>query len=216
MSTKVKICCIKSIEEARMAINTGASAIGLVGPMPSGPGVIDDILIAKIAANVPSHIKTFLLTSEQTAEGILQHYQKVKTTTIQIVNYIGERELVQLRKLLPTTELIQVIHVEDESSIETAKTYAPLVDGLLLDSGNTKLQVKELGGTGRTHDWGISREIVETVSLPVFLAGGINADNVNLAIKSVEPYGIDLCSGVRSNDDLDNIKLRTFFTKVRS
>ena len=152
------------------------------------------------------------MTSEASAIAIYEHYQKVKTTTIQIVDYIGEKELIKLRKLLPNTELIQVVHIEDASAIDLAKRLEPLVDGLLLDSGNTKLPIKELGGTGRTHDWIISKRIVEQVRIPVLLAGGIKADNVNRAIEAVQPYGIDLCSGVRTNDQLDSTKLANFFS----
>lgn len=214
LKPKIKICCIKSIVEAEAVIEAGASAIGLVGNMPSGPGIIHDDQIAKIAAQVPKHIQSFLLTSELTAQDIIAHYQLVGTTTIQIVDYIGKEELQKLRAGLPKVELVQVIHVEDHSSIELAESFAPLVDTILLDSGNTKLSVKELGGTGRTHDWSISKRIVNQLDIPVYLAGGINADNVVSAIEYVQPYGLDLCSGVRDHDLLDKKKLNAFFNVV--
>jgi len=213
---KVKICCISSVAEARMAIAAGAEAIGLVGNMPSGPGVISDSLIAEIAACVPPDIWTFLLTSQTSATQIIQHQQQVKTNTIQIVDELAEGSYVQIRAALPGIRLVQVIHVLDETSVQQALAIAPQVDMLLLDSGNPNLQVKVLGGTGQRHDWKLSRRIVEAAPVPVFLAGGISSENVQQAIKQVQPYGLDLCSSVRSNDKLDPKKLADFFAKVNS
>lgn len=211
MSVKVKICCINSIEEAKNAIKKGADAVGLVGNMPSGPGVISDNQIQKIARNVPPPISTFLLTSETTAEGIIEHYKKTLTSTIQIVDSIDRSVYKSIKTELPWVKLVQVIHVIDDGSIAEAKKLSNYVDAILLDSGNPKLAVKELGGTGRIHNWEISAKIRSASDKPVFLAGGINKDNVIQAIETVDPYGIDLCSGVRTNGKLDDKKLKDFF-----
>lgn len=211
---RVKICCISSVSEARLAVAYGASALGLVGKMPSGPGVITDDLIAKIALQVPPPISTFLLTSETSAVSIIEHHQKVNTTTIQIVDALAEGTYRQIREQLPTVKLVQVIHVIDERTVEEAIEVAQHVDALLLDSGNPTLQVKELGGTGRVHNWALSRKIRESISIPLFLAGGIRAENVREAIETVEPFGLDLCSSVRSNGQLDEQKLANFFEAV--
>lgn len=211
MSVKVKICCINSIEEAKKAIKKGADAVGLVGNMPSGPGVISDNQIQKIARNVPPPISTFLLTSETTAEGIIEHYKKTLTSTIQIVDSIDRSVYKSIKTELPWVKLVQVIHVIDDGSIAEAKKLSNYVDAILLDSGNPKLAIKELGGTGRIHNWEISAKIRSASDKPVFLAGGINKDNVIQAIETVEPYGIDLCSGVRTNGKLDDKKLKDFF-----
>jgi len=194
-----------------MAISQGASALGLVGNMPSGPGVIADELIATIAKQVPPPIGTFLLTSETTAASIISHQQKVATNTIQIVDALAEGTYQQIRDALPGIKLVQVIHVIDESSIEEALVLAGSVDAILLDSGNPKLAIKVLGGTGKQHDWQLSRKIVEQSPVPIFLAGGLNADNVQQAIETVQPYGLDLCSGVRTDGRLDAGKLEAFF-----
>jgi phosphoribosylanthranilate isomerase len=209
---KVKICCIQSIEEAELAIKYGASAIGLVSEMPSGPGVISEDLIEKIAAAVPSTIDSFLLTSKLDADSIIEQHRKCKTTTLQIVDRVKTNVLIKLKQELPAIRLVQVLHVNGEESITEAKNVAQFVDALLLDSGNQKLAVKELGGTGRTHDWTISRKIRDAVSVPVYLAGGINAKNVLDAAKEVEPFGIDLCSGVRTENKLDEKRLEEFFS----
>lgn len=213
---RVKICCISSIGEALMAIRHGASALGLVSKMPSGPGVIDDELINRIARYVPPPISTFLLTSETTAENIISHYRKVNTTTIQLVDELYNREYHKLREALPNVKLVQVIHVIDHKSVQEAIEVSSMVDAILLDSGNPNLSIKELGGTGRTHNWDLSRQIRERIDIPVFLAGGLNKDNVRQAIEYVQPFGLDLCSSVRTNGQLDGKKLEEFFKAISS
>ena len=211
MTPRIKICCISSIEEANMAIHHGASALGLVGSMPSGPGIISDELIFSIAQQVPTTIETFLLTSETSAEKIIIHHRKVKTSTIQMVDALQKGTYLQIKKALPGIKLVQVIHVVDEHSIDEAIEISEQVDYLLLDSGNPNLKTKILGGTGMVHNWNISRKIVAQSKVPVYLAGGINAENVKEALDKVQPYGLDLCSSVRTNNKLDKIKLAAFF-----
>ena len=211
---KVKICCISSIEEARLAVAYGAAAIGLVGRMPSGPGIITDELIHSIAKTVLPPIHSFLLTSETTAEAIIEHHNKVNTTTIQIVDALSGREYHKIREAIPNVQLVQVIHVLDEGSIKEAIEISEFVDAILLDSGNPNLPTKVLGGTGKTHNWDLSKKIREEISLPIFLAGGINKDNIKKAIEHVQPYGIDLCSSVRTNGQLDESKLEELFKAI--
>ena len=211
MKPRIKICCISSHDEARLAISYGASALGLVGRMPSGPGVITDDLIYSIAQSAPPPVATFLLTSETKPEDIISHYKKVRTTTIQIVDALSEGSYDMIKKELPGVKLVQVIHVINEASVDEALELSQETDALLLDSGNPKLAIKELGGTGRTHNWQLSRRIVEQSKVPVFLAGGLKAENVREAIESVQPFGLDLCSGVRTNGMLDEKKLEQFF-----
>jgi len=211
---RIKICCISSKQEAETAIACGASAIGLVGNMPSGPGVIDDNLILEIAKSVPPPIATFLLTSETDAVSIVQHYKMTYTSTIQIVDALTDNGYEDIRSQLPYVKLVQVIHVIDEKSVSEAIGVSKYVDAILLDSGNPNLQVKELGGTGRTHNWELSREIREKLDIPIFLAGGLNAENVREAIKIVQPFGLDLCSSVRTDGKLDRKKLVEFFKAI--
>jgi len=211
---RVKICCISSPVEAALAIKHGAAALGLVGQMPSGPGIIDDDLIRSIVKTIPPPISSFLLTSETSARNIIDHYQKVQTTTIQIVDALSDRQYQLIRQELPNVKLVQVIHVLNEASIEEAIEISEFVDAVLLDSGNPNLLVKELGGTGRIHDWRLSRQIREAINVPMFLAGGINNDNVRQAVELVQPFGLDLCSSVRTNGLLDERKLEVFFTEI--
>ncbi len=214
MAPRIKICCISSIEEARIAIQAGASAVGLVGPMPSGPGVISDELIYLIAKAVPPPIGTFLLTSETSVKEIIKHHQRTQTNTIQLVDTLTKGTYIELRDAIPGIKLVQVIHVKDEQSIDDAIAISEKVDAILLDSGNPNLQVKELGGTGRTHNWKLSRKIRDKIKTPVFLAGGLRLENIRQAIDEVQPFGIDLCSGVRTNGNLDQVKLDRFINEV--
>lgn len=213
---RIKICCISSIDEARIAIEHGASALGLVGPMPSGPGVIEDELIYQIAKAVPPPVSTFLLTSETKPQNIVAHYKRVYTTTIQMVDELEKRAYQFLRNSLPHVKLVQVIHVVDDNSVKQAIEVSNFVDAILLDSGNPNLPIKELGGTGRTHNWELSREIRKSIQIPLFLAGGLHKDNVSQAIEAVQPFGLDLCSGVRTNRKLDPQKLSAFFHAINN
>ena len=214
MKPRIKICCISSLEEARMAIEFGASAIGLVGHMPSGPGVISDELIQEIAAATPPPIATFLLTSIINADAIIRHHQRTGTNTIQIVDRVETETLIRLREALPAIKLVQVVHVIDEYSVEEALSVSQYVNALLLDSGNPNLEIKELGGTGRVHNWELSKQIREQADKPVFLAGGINAENAKQAIEIVQPFALDLCSSIRTNGQLDRQKLERFIKAV--
>ena len=211
---RVKICCIGSVEEARLAVAHGASALGLVSAMPSGPGVIEEELIAKIAASVPPPVATFLLTSKQDAASIAEQQRRCDVNTLQLCDRVQPGGHRALRAALPGVSLVQVIHVTGPESVEEAISVADEVDALLLDSGNQRLPVKELGGTGRKHDWRVSRRICEIVRIPVFLAGGLNPDNVHEAMQEVGPFGLDICSGVRTNGRLDEDKLARFFEAI--
>jgi phosphoribosylanthranilate isomerase len=209
--TRIKICCISSPEEARLAIRLGADALGLVGRMPSGPGVVGDELAARIVDSTPPPIATFMLTSETNTGDIIAHQRRVGANTIQIVDAVPPETYAQLRDVLPAIKLVQVIHVIDEKNIDEALLAVQNgVDALLLDSGNPNLAVKELGGTGRVHNWAVSRQILDQSSVPVFLAGGLTIENVRKAIETVQPFGLDICSGVRTNGQLDEKKLEAF------
>jgi phosphoribosylanthranilate isomerase len=211
---RIKICCIGNVAEAALAIECGASALGLVSHMPSGPGVISDDQIAEIAATVPPSIGTFLLTSRQRVDDIIEQQRFCRTNTIQLCDHLTHGTHRDLKDALPGISVVQVVHVTGPDSVEEATRVAPHVDAILLDSGNQKLAVKQLGGTGRTHDWTLSRTIRERVGIPLFLAGGLSPDNVGRAIEDVGPFGLDLCSGVRTDGKLDAIKLRRFFAAV--
>ena len=184
--------------------------------MPSGPGVISEKLISEIAAFIPPSIGSFLLTSKQTAEEIIQQQKRCKVNSIQLCDTVKQNELEILRKELPGISFIQVIHVKDRNSIEDALTVSRFVDALLLDSGDKESEIKELGGTGRIHNWDISKDIREKAHSPIFLAGGLNPNNVINAITKVQPFGVDVCSELRTNGILDEKKLAEFIRVINN
>ena len=199
-----------------MAIGAGASAVGLVSAMPSGPGPIPEDLIAKIAATIPPGVSSFLLTCLQDAASIIDQQRRLGVNTIQICDRLTDGSYHDLREALPGVSLVQVVHVTGPEAVDEAIAVAPHVDAILLDSGNQSLAIKELGGTGRTHDWSLSRQIREAIEAPLFLAGGLNPTNVAAAIREVQPFGIDVCSGLRTNGSLDPQKLTAFFTQMNA
>lgn len=197
-----------------MAIEAGASAVGLVSAMPSGPGPIAEELIAEIAASIPPGVSSFLLTCLQDAKSIIDQQRRLRVNTIQICDRLTEGSYQDLHDALPGVSLVQVIHVTGPEAVDEAISIAPHVDAILLDSGNQSLAIKELGGTGRTHDWTLSRKIRESIEVPLFLAGGLNPANVAAAIREAQPFGIDVCSGLRTNGHLDREKLKEFFAAL--
>jgi phosphoribosylanthranilate isomerase len=212
---RVKICCIASEDEAALAVRMGASAIGLVSRMPSGPGPIPETCIRDIAATVPPGVATFLLTCETTAEPIIAQQRFCRANTLQLVDEVEPGVHARLRDALPGISIVQVIHVRDDDALKKSVGVAAEVDAILLDSGNPSLPTRELGGTGRAHDWAVSRRIRDSVGVPVFLAGGLNPENIGKAITQVAPFGVDVCSGLRTNGQLDETKLAAFMRAVR-
>jgi len=213
--TRVKICCIRSVEEAWTAIGYGASALGLVSQMPSGPGVIPDETIALIAAAVPPPVATFLLTCRQDAASIIDQQRRLRTSTLQICDRLETGGYPDLRQALPGVRLVAVVHVTGPGSVEEAVAVGRVADAILLDSGRPDAAVKELGGTGRLHDWALSRQIREAVDVPVFLAGGITPENAAEAVAAVGSFALDVCTGVRTDGALDEAKLRRLFAAIR-
>jgi phosphoribosylanthranilate isomerase len=199
-----------------LAIEYGAAALGLVSAMPSGPGVISEDRIAEIAARVPPPVATFLLTSRQDVKSIIEQQRRCRTNTIQIVDRLAHGSYEDLRRALPGISIVQVIHVVGEESVEEATLAAEHVDAILLDSGNPTLATKELGGTGRRHDWTLSRKIREQIAIPLFLAGGLKPENVVQAVEEVGPFALDICTGVRTDGKLDAEKLHAVFANLNS
>ncbi len=214
MRTRIKVCCIASAAEAAHAIAAGADALGLVSAMPTGPGPIAEADIAAIAATVPPPVEPFLLTAHSNAEAIAEQAQRLGVRTVQLVRHVDPAEHVRLRRLAPTLRIVQVIHVQDEGALALIAPYAATTAAFLLDSGRPS--VSELGGTGRAHDWAISAAFVRRSPRPVFLAGGLHADNAAEAIRRVRPFGLDLCSGVRTAGALDPARLAAFVAAVRA
>ena len=215
MRVRVKICCISSPDEARLAVDAGADVLGLVSAMPSGPGPIGEDEIAEIVAGVPPGVATMLLTCRTDGAGIVAQLRRTRASIVQLVDEVPAATYRVLRDLAPSVRIVQVIHVTGAAALDDALAAAPHVDALLLDSGNPALAVKELGGTGRVHDWRTSARIRAASPVPVWLAGGLHSGNVAEAIAQVRPFGVDVCSGVRASGRLDAERLRGFVAAVQ-
>jgi phosphoribosylanthranilate isomerase len=210
------VCCIATTEEAELAINCGANAVGLVSEMPSGPGVIPDDRIEEIAARIPPGVSTFLLTSSREVDVVVDQQRRFGVNTIQLCDGLSPEEILELRSLMPGVSIVQAIHIAGVEAIDQARAAAQAAHALLLDSGDPSKAVKELGGTGRTHDWALSRKIRDEVEVPVWLAGGLTPDNVGEAVRQVQPFGVDICSGLRTYGILDEKKLTRFVRNLET
>ncbi|MBU1880864.1 phosphoribosylanthranilate isomerase [bacterium] len=208
----IKICCIRSLEEAQLAAKYGAKYIGLVAWMPSGPGVITEEKIIEINDLAPRTVTPVLLTSEFDVDRIIKQVERTGVEAVQLVRQLPVFDRKKLRDELWDVEIFQVVHVLGEESIEEALKCAEFADKLLLDSGNPKSNI--LGGTGRTHNWAVSRKIVDQARIPVFLAGGLKAENIAKTIKHVQPAGVDVCSGIRRDNMLAEDLLYTYVGNV--
>jgi phosphoribosylanthranilate isomerase len=212
---RFKVCCIQDEDELATAVMVGASAVGFVSAMPSGPGPIDDTAISRLLARVPPGVSSFLLTCETEPDALIEQWHRLPADCLQLVDRVDPAVYGALREALPGVRLVQVVHVEGEEAVEEARAVVKGgagvgADAILLDSGRPSAETPELGGTGRIHDWEVSRAVVDAVDVPVFLAGGLNGDNVAAAVATVRPYAVDVCSGVRTNGRLDPVKLEAF------
>ena len=214
--TRIKICCMSSVDDAAHAIDAGAHALGFVSAMPSGAGIIDEALIARIIATVPVTVATFLLTSAVDAATIVEQQRGTRANTIQLVDRTTVETRRALRDSMPGIAIVQVVHVTGRESVTEAHEARIGSDAVLLDSGNPSLAVKELGGTGRVHDWDVSARIRRELDVPVFLAGGLNPGNVADAVRTVRPFGVDVCSGLRPGGKLDAQRVRDFVRNVHT
>lgn len=197
-----------------MAHRAGAQLLGLVSQTLSGAGAIPDRMIREIADSVPESATTCLLTAETDPARVAEHVKSTRTRAVQLVGRIAPGDVSRLRSAVAGLQAIKVIHVEGPQACDLAAAYFEGADALLLDTAVRGPNSDELGGTGQTHDWRISREIVRRSPIPVFLAGGLGPANVESAIRGVRPHGVDVCSGLRKDGDLDRGLLSEFVARA--
>ncbi len=213
--TRIKICGNRSVNEALLAARSGADAVGiLVGPHTESqkhfvtPETARDILTA-----LPPFVQGVIVTTHESIESIAALISVTGTSVVQCHSHITPAHISTLRVQFPYVQFIAVVHVQDSSSVERAQSFEAAAHALLLDTslkGTT-------GGTGVTHDWSVSADIVRTVSIPVILAGGLNPENVRGAIAQVRPYAVDVRSGVcRATGEKDEEKVRTFISHAHT
>jgi len=212
MTPRVKICCISSADEVATAVAAGADLLGFVAPPLGGLGVLPIEAIRPLIQLVPPGITPVLLTGLVDPDPISAQLAATRPGAIQLVKATTVATRRRLRARFPGLQLIQVVHVQGESSIDQALEASEASDGLVLDSK----VADQLGATGTTHDWSVSARIVEAASVPVFLAGGLSAGNAAQARQQVRPFGLDLCSSVRTRGVLDAAKVRAFLAAARA
>jgi len=218
VTMKVKICGITNTNDARMAAKFGADALGfLIGIRHKSEDVILPEEAKKIISACPPFVTTVMVTHLLESESIISLFREIGTTAIQLHDEIKLDEIKAIRKALPTVRLIKAVHITDlKESLRRARIFERIVDAIVLDTIN--LKEDRIGGTGLTHDWQISKQIKESVSIPIILAGGLNPSNVQEAIRTVRPYAVDVNTGVKK-DRYDRVKdpakLKDFITKAK-
>ena len=215
--TKVKICGITNLEDARAAISFGADAVGfLVGKLhPSTSSFLSPEQVSEIVAHLPPFCSTVLVTHLSRPEELIPLLKITNVTTLQLHGETTPQEAIQLKKQIPFLKTYKAVHVFDDSSIQEASRYVGSVDGIVLDTAIKA--TGQVGGTGKTHDWSISKKIVLSTPLPVILAGGLNPENVADAIRLVRPYAVDVNSGVSNPDGTKNHnKLSVFISRAKA
>lgn len=203
---KVKICGITNIKDALDAARLGADFVGLLVEIGFSEDKLTREEAKEIIKKLPLEVSPVFVTYLQKAEPIIEIAEHIKPQIIQLHNDISLREIGKIRKALKKVEITKTISVKDSGSAKEAKRFEKYVDYLLLDTAAEGRR----GGTGKTHDWDISAEVVQAVKSKVFLAGGLNPDNVEEAVRKVKPFAVDTNSGVKKKarvKDYDKMKM---------
>jgi phosphoribosylanthranilate isomerase len=213
---RVKICGIKRKEDALAAIRYGADAIGLlVGKKYPSDDFIDETTAKNIVESLPPLCSSVLVTHLTDTKTVIELAVFTRVTTIQLHGDSSPADAQKIKTALPYVKLYKAVHIIDESSIDHAKQFLDSVDAILADTVNTA--TGQVGGTGLTHDWSVSKNLVAAFNKPVILSGGLTPDNVVNAIETVMPYGVDVNSGTQGADGYkDTTKLRLFIERAKS
>lgn len=212
---KVKICANTSIEEAQMCLDAKADIIGiLVGQEHASSDFVDKQKAKEICNYINKRCDVSLVTHLTDAKRIIELTEYIGNNIIQLHSDIKEEEVEKIKKRLPNIKLVRLIHVASDGTICTDYKKMKYVDYYLLDSFN--LKTNQVGGTGLTHDWKKSRELIELLDKPTFLAGGLNPNNVSLAINTARPYGVDVNSGCKNDfEKKDKEKVKQFVKNAK-
>ena len=213
---KVKICANRSIEDAKMSLDANADIIGLlVGQEHSSNDFIDKYKAKEITNFIEGRCDVSLVTHLIHADEIIELTKFIGNNIIQLHSDIAESEVEKIANELPNIKLVRLIHISNEGEIVTDYKKMKYADYYLLDSFN--LKTNQVGGTGLTHDWYKSNELIKTLDKPTFLAGGLNPENVAEAIKISEPYGVDVNSGCKNEKGVkDAEKVKQFVYNAKN
>jgi phosphoribosylanthranilate isomerase len=212
----VKICGIRRREDALIAAELGADAIGLlVGQRHNSPDFISATVARDIDRALPPSVEAVLVTHVEDIDKLERLLQESEIRTVQLHSEIAPSSVERLRGRLPHLKIFKSVSVISADSVAYPEAFAQLVDGFVLDSIN--LATDQVGGTGKTHDWSVSRQIVMRYpEIPSILAGGLNSENVRSAIEQVHPFGVDVNSGTKAPDEFkDPRKIEAFIIQAK-
>lgn len=204
---RVKICGIKNIEDALAVAALGADELGFHVGLAGGRSPLTPEDAARIIKQLPPHAAPVLVTSVVEPKELIGLAQKTGAAILQLYGDASPAQIQEVKEAMPSVKIWKVINIADEASIALAKEYEGAADAVALDTFNKDNGAR--GGSGKTHDWDISRRIAESLSIPVILAGGLNPENVAEAVAQVRPAGVDVNSGVTNPDgskDLAKVK----------
>jgi phosphoribosylanthranilate isomerase len=211
-NVRVKICGITRPEDLATAVATGADAVGFLVGVPSSPRNLTLERAEELLRQVPIFVDSVVVTAPQDIEGLAEICDRLKPRAIQIH---GKKHLEasEIREQIRETRLIKTIYVGPTAFNETTIADSKILDAILLDSFSRG----QCGGTGKVHDWKLSRQIREVVDpTPVILAGGLRPENVREAILTVHPYAVDVASGVELQPGIkDPEKVRAFIENAK-
>lgn len=212
MKVKVKICGNKRVEDALQAVKLGADAVGLlVGPERACRDFISPLEAQAIARHIPPFCNIVLATPITNVKELIRLANFIGVNTMQLHGESKPSDIIQIKKSLPFLKVIKSLHIIDDTSIKIGKKFIGVADAILVDTFDKV--TKQIGGTGKTHNWNISKKIVQEYKIPVILAGGLTPDNVGEAVKFVRPYGVDVNSGTKGGDGFKDYGRMELFIK---
>ena len=212
--TRVKICGIKSIEDARAAYEAGADELGFHVALDGGRSPLTPESAAEMIRMLPGGVSSVVVTSATQPAQLIEIAKKTGANVLQLYGDATPEQVRAVKAELPNIVIWKVLNVSDDSSIAKAKEYEGAADAIALDTLNKETGAR--GGSGKTHDWNISKRVVESVSVPVVLAGGLTPENVAEAIATVSPAGVDVNSGVSNPDGSKDIeKVKAFVNNAK-
>jgi phosphoribosylanthranilate isomerase len=211
---RVQVAGVSSLEEALFCKSVGVDAIGFTLELPTG--VHDGLTVEKAAAIVsalPEGLLPVLITYLTRADGTCRLADRVGAAAVQFHGGISQEELRVFRRECPGTFTIGRVTVSGDDALSEAVRFTPpLWDAIILDSLDPA--TRRIGATGLTHDWSISARIVDSVSVPVILAGGLTPENVAAAIQVARPAGVDAHTGLEDADGRRNFSKIAAFSRA--
>jgi phosphoribosylanthranilate isomerase len=205
--TRIKICGITNLEDARAAGEAGVDAIGL-NFYPRSPRALSIEIAGNLRASIPSSVQVFGVFVNAETDEVAKIFRDVRLDALQLHGDESPATVAQLARIAP---VFKALRVGPDFSAATLENY-PGVSGFLFDTAEARLG--QYGGTGRLADWGVAQQAA--LSHKVILAGGLNAENVAAAILQVRPYGVDVASGVEASPGAkDHVQLRDFVREAR-